>query len=269
MIRDNLKRGTKASKLKAYNEGYSAGQTAGDTQGYSRGYSEGEAAGDTAGYSRGYGKGKEDGDSEGYTRGYDKGKTDGDSEGYTRGYNKGQQDYTPVTQTKTVTPSTSAQSVVPDSGKYLVKVDVTAIPNQRSGSMGTINPSSSAQTINVPAGWYNGDAYFNVGAVPEPTYVDPSNITSLNDFKTTVINSSDSLTYSNRLEQTSETRGSGNKRITVSKEKRYVYITNGRSSYYGNGTVSEISIVRGCQHPQPFRSICPVPSGKGSPPLRS
>lgn len=68
------------------------------------------------------------------------------------------------TQTKSATPSTSAQTVTPDSGKYLTSVSVGAIPNQRSGSQGTITPSSSAQTVYVPSGWHDGSTYFSVGA---------------------------------------------------------------------------------------------------------
>ena len=70
-----------------------------------------------------------------------------------------------VPQTKTVTPSTSAQTVTADSGKVMTGVTVNAIPNQRSGKQGTITPATSVQNVNVPAGWYNGDAYFEVGSV--------------------------------------------------------------------------------------------------------
>lgn len=68
------------------------------------------------------------------------------------------------TQTKSATPSTSAQTVTPDSGKYLTSVSVGAIPNQHSGKQGDITPSSSAQTVYIPSGWYDGSAYFSVGA---------------------------------------------------------------------------------------------------------
>lgn len=68
------------------------------------------------------------------------------------------------TQTKSVTPSTSAQTVTPDSGKYLTSVNVGAIPNQKSGKQGDITPSSSAQTVYVPSGWHDGNTYFNVEA---------------------------------------------------------------------------------------------------------
>lgn len=68
------------------------------------------------------------------------------------------------TQTKSATPSTSAQTVTPDSGKYLTSVSVGAIPNQHSGKQGDITPSASAQTVYIPSGWYDGSAYFSVGA---------------------------------------------------------------------------------------------------------
>lgn len=68
------------------------------------------------------------------------------------------------TQTKSATPSTSAQTVTPDSGKYLTSVSVGAIPNQRSGKQGDITPSTSTQTVYIPSGWHNGSTYFSVGA---------------------------------------------------------------------------------------------------------
>lgn len=54
------------------------------------------------------------------------------------------------TQTKSVTPSTSSQTVTPDSGKYLTSVSVGAISTQTK----SVAPSTSAQTVTPDSGKY-------------------------------------------------------------------------------------------------------------------
>jgi hypothetical protein len=65
------------------------------------------------------------------------------------------------TETKSVTPTTSAQTITPTSGKYLTQVDVEAIQTETKSvtSNGTYNPTSgkyfSSVTVNVPAETFN------------------------------------------------------------------------------------------------------------------
>ena len=54
------------------------------------------------------------------------------------------------TQTKSCTPSTSAQAITPDSGKYLSKVSVSAISTQTK----TVTASRSAQNVTPDSGKY-------------------------------------------------------------------------------------------------------------------
>lgn len=54
----------------------------------------------------------------------------------------------PVTQEKTVTPSTSTQNVTPDSGKYLTQVTVNAIQMETK----SVTPSAEAQTVTPSSG---------------------------------------------------------------------------------------------------------------------
>lgn len=82
---------------------------------------------------------------------------------------------TPSLQTKTVSPTTSQQTVLPDSGyDALEEVIVNAMPTMTlpssasstsSGtSKATITPTSSAQYLNIPTG-YNGTAqYYTIAA---------------------------------------------------------------------------------------------------------
>lgn len=54
------------------------------------------------------------------------------------------------TQTKSATPSTSAQTITPDSGKYLTSVSISAISTQTK----SVTPSTSAQTVTPDSGKY-------------------------------------------------------------------------------------------------------------------
>lgn len=71
------------------------------------------------------------------------------------------------TETKSVTPSTSAQTVTPTSGKYLKQVSVGAIQAYQ----GTATPAKGEQTINPTSGKFFSS--FKVGAIPSD-YIIPS-----------------------------------------------------------------------------------------------
>ena len=64
------------------------------------------------------------------------------------------------TQTKSATPSTSAQTITPDSGKYLSSVSVGAISTQTKSA----TPSTSAQTVSPDSGKYLSRV--SVAAIP-------------------------------------------------------------------------------------------------------
>lgn len=64
------------------------------------------------------------------------------------------------TETKTVTPSTSSQTVTPTSGKYLASVTVSAVPQETK----TVTPTASAQTVTPSSGKFL--ASVTVSAVP-------------------------------------------------------------------------------------------------------
>lgn len=71
------------------------------------------------------------------------------------------------TETKSVTPSTSAQTVTPTSGKFLSQVDVSAIQAYQ----GTATPAKGEQTITPTSGKFFSS--FKVGAIPSD-YIIPS-----------------------------------------------------------------------------------------------
>lgn len=71
------------------------------------------------------------------------------------------------TETKSVTPTTSAQTVTPTSGKYLKQVSVGAIQAYQ----GTATPAKGEQTINPTSGKFFSS--FKVGAIPSD-YIIPS-----------------------------------------------------------------------------------------------
>lgn len=66
------------------------------------------------------------------------------------GYHNGSGTVSITTQTKSCTPSTSAQTISPDSGKVLSSVSVSAISTQTKSA----SPSTSAQTITPDSGKY-------------------------------------------------------------------------------------------------------------------
>lgn len=71
------------------------------------------------------------------------------------------------TEAKSVTPTTSAQTVTPTSGKYLKQVNVGAIQAYQ----GTATPAQGEQTINPTSGKFFSS--FKVGAIPSD-YIIPS-----------------------------------------------------------------------------------------------
>lgn len=66
------------------------------------------------------------------------------------GYHNGKGTVSVSTQTKSVSPSTSQQTVYPDAGKVLSAVTVNGIPVQTK----SVTPSSSAQTVYPDAGYF-------------------------------------------------------------------------------------------------------------------
>lgn len=78
------------------------------------------------------------------------------------------------TETKSVTPTTSQQTVTPTSGKYLKQVNVGAIQAYQ----GNATPAKGEQTINPTSGKYFSS--FKVGAIPSD-YVIPSGTLQITD----------------------------------------------------------------------------------------
>ena len=82
-----------------------------------------------------------------------------------QGYHSGSGKVSITTQEKTITPTTSAQNVTPDSGKVLSKVTVNAISTQTK----TITPSTSAQNITPDSGKYLSKVTVNAISTQEKT----------------------------------------------------------------------------------------------------
>lgn len=63
-------------------------------------------------------------------------------------------------QTKSASPSTSAQTISPDSGKYLSSVSISAISPQRSPGVAAYatGRNSTGPYVYVPYGWYNPES---------------------------------------------------------------------------------------------------------------
>lgn len=76
------------------------------------------------------------------------------------------------TETKTVTPTASSQSVTPTSGKYLSKVTVNAVPTETK----TATPSASSQNITPSSGKFLSKV--TVNAIPS-SYIIPSGTKSI------------------------------------------------------------------------------------------
>ena len=74
------------------------------------------------------------------------------------------------TQTKTASPSTTSQSITPDSGKYLSKVTVSAATKQSK----TVSPSTTSQTVTPDSGYYGLSQVTVNAATKQSKTVSPS-----------------------------------------------------------------------------------------------
>ena len=81
------------------------------------------------------------------------------------GYHNGQGQVSIVTETKTVVPKTTAQTVYPSTGKLLSLVNVAGITNQKTDDDITV----SGATVNIPAGYYASAINTSIGTVEQAT----------------------------------------------------------------------------------------------------
>lgn len=98
-------------------------------------------------------------------------KPDVTSKSYSSGYYPNAHGALINTQSKSVAPSTSAQTIYPDSGYVINSVTVGAIPNQKSAQ--TYTPSTSAQSISAGQ-WLLGAQ--TISAIPSQ-HSDSGNVT--------------------------------------------------------------------------------------------
>lgn len=156
----------------------------------------------------------------------------------------------PPTQEKTVTSSTSAQTVTPDSGKYLSKVTVNAISTQEK----TVTASRSAQTVTPDSGKVLTKVTVNKFPDATGTYTASSrgsalDMTAGNNYRyvdTTGVPNSNSGTY---------TYGSGSTGGTVNMGATNTYQYVNAGNVYTAGKKNPdfgVNNIDGSNNPQPF-----------------